>query len=100
MHPSARFALTAVSALVLWSSSMLACLRGDLDLPAAGIRFVIAFVVAKLGIGVLDMLLTAYRRMPTAVMAGPPVTPAERQGPPLRREADLADNGILEVGAD
>ena len=99
MHPSTRFALTAVSALVLWSSSMLACLRGDLDLPTAGIRFVIAFVVAKLGFGVLDMLLTAYRRVPVAAPATA-VTPVERQGPPLRRESDLAENGIVEVGAE
>jgi hypothetical protein len=107
MNPNTRFALTALAALGMASSSLMACLRGDLDLTAAGFRYVIAFVVAHIGIGLVDQLLTGYRRgAATAAAAAEAasfptvVTPVERAGHPLRRDADLTEHGILEVSAD
>lgn len=105
MNPNARFALTAVAALAMASSSLLACMRGDLDLTSAGFRFVIAFVVARIGLGVIDTLITGYRQgaaLQAAAAAAEPtvLTPVERPGPPLRRDSDLTEHGILEVNAD
>lgn len=108
MNPNTRFALVAVAALTMSASSLLATVRGDLDLTAAGLRYVIAFVVARVGIGILDVLLTGYRRgaLMNAVAAATPtdpstvVTPVERNGRPLRRDSDLEEHGILEVPAN
>ena len=96
MNPNARFALVAVAALAMASSSLLACLRGDLDLPAAGLRYVVAFVVARVGVGIVDILLTGYRR--GALINANVADAIERPGHPLRRDGDLEAHGIVEVG--
>jgi hypothetical protein len=92
VNPNARFALISIAALAMASSSLLACLHGDLDLPTAGLRYVAAFVVARIGIGMVDMLLTGYRRGAAlnAAAQASVATPVER-----RRE-----NDTLEVAAD
>jgi hypothetical protein len=106
VNPNARFALVALGALAMSASSLMACVRGDLDLPEAGLRYVIAFVVARVGVGIVDILLTGYRRgaaiqaAQAAAREREVLTPTERDGHPLRRGTDLADHGILEIGVD
>lgn len=63
MNPSFRFTLSLLVSLVLWAPTALACLRGDVDLGAAGVRYLAGFLVAHLATGVLGRLATAYRRI-------------------------------------
>jgi hypothetical protein len=61
MNPNTVFSASLVTSLVLWFPSMQACLRGDLDLPAAGLRYLAALVVSRLALKGLARLVTAYR---------------------------------------
>ena len=61
MNPNTVFSASLVTSLVLWFPSMQACLRGDLDLAPAGLRYVAALLVARLAVGGLARLVTAYR---------------------------------------
>jgi|GEM_PF-5339972 len=101
MNPNTVFSASLVTSLVLWLPSMLACLRGDLDLPAAGLRYLAALVVSRLALNGLARLVNAYRAAQGSAL--PPV-PAERppagQAPtgggepaPKRRRADPAAGG-------
>jgi len=61
MNPNTVFSVSLVTSLVLWYPSMQACLRGDLDLAPAGLRYVVALVVARLATNGLARLVNAYR---------------------------------------
>ena len=61
MNPNTVFSASLVTSLVLWFPSMQACLRGDLDLPPAGLRYLAALTVSRLAIGGLARLVAAYR---------------------------------------
>lgn len=81
MNPAAGLAVALVAALVLWLPSLSACLRGDTDLLTAALRYVAAFVAARLGVGIIGHLYEAYatdaaRRARTAPPAPPPAVSA------------------------
>jgi Na+-driven multidrug efflux pump len=61
MNPNAVFSASLVTSLLLWLPSMLACLRGDLDLAPAGLRYLAALIVSRLAMGGLARLLNVYR---------------------------------------
>jgi hypothetical protein len=60
MNPNTVFSATLVTSLVLWWPSMQACLRGDLDLAPAGLRYLAALFVARLAMNGLARLVNAY----------------------------------------
>ena len=61
MNPNTVFSASLVASLVLWFPSMQACLRGDLDLAPAGLRYVAALVVSRLVMNGIARLVSAYR---------------------------------------
>jgi hypothetical protein len=87
MNPNTVFSASLVTSLVLWFPSMQACLRGDLDLAPAGLRYLAALAVSRLAIGFLARLVSAYRagQHPEPV----PEEPASSEpDAPHRRRAD------------
>ena len=102
MNPNTAFSASLVTSLVLWFPSMQACLRGDLDLTPAALRYLAALTVSRLAMNFLARLLNAYRAsqqpLPSAADAmpagGPPSRPsaAPAAGPdqtaPQRRRGD------------
>jgi hypothetical protein len=102
MNPNTVFSASLVTSLALWFPSMQACLRGDLDLAPAGLRYLAALVVSRLAMNSLARLVNAYRAaqdpgVPAA--ADPPVgspAPADA-GPPVaqrRRDDRPGDSDI------
>jgi len=61
MNPSSVFSASLITSLVLWLPSMVACLRGDLDLSVAGLRFLVALALTRVALGGLARLVNAYR---------------------------------------
>ena len=61
MNPNTVFSASLVTSLVLWFPSMQACLRGDLDLAPAGLRYLAALAASRLAMGFLARLVAAYR---------------------------------------
>ena len=105
MNPNAAFSASLVTSLILWYPSMQACLRGDLDLTPAALRYLAALAVSRLAINFLARLLNAYRaqqqRDPTAAGTTPAGSPAPSQAPtgpeatpeqaaPHRRRSDIS----------
>ena len=74
MNPNTVFSASLVTSLVLWYPSMQACLRGDLDLTPAALRYLAALTVARIGMNFLARLVNAYR---AAQHADPPSPNAE-----------------------
>lgn len=64
MNPSARLALSLLAALVLWWPTMLASLRGDLDLTAGVARLAVAVLLAWFRIGLVGRLVHGYGAEP------------------------------------
>ena len=60
VHPGARFAVSLLASLALWLPSALACLRGDIDLAAAGLRYLAALALATAVVRILAHLVTSY----------------------------------------
>jgi len=83
MNPNTVFSASLVTSLVLWFPSMLACLRGDLDLAPAGLRYLAALAASRLALGGLARLVAAYR----AAHLDPPAAGAE----PHRRRDDRSN---------
>ena len=103
MNPNTVFSASLVTSLVLWFPSMQACLRGDLDLAPAGLRYLAALVVSRLAMNGLARLVNAYRAAqhadthaageaspPGAAPASPATVPqsASDSAPPQRRRSD------------
>lgn len=60
MHPHTRFTLALLASLGLWWPTLTAALAGDVDVLAAALRWVLAFLVASLAFHVIGSLLHAY----------------------------------------
>lgn len=61
--PHARLTAALVLSLVLWAPSGMAALRGDLDVVAAGVRYLIAFLGCRLAVSGITHLLASYRAL-------------------------------------
>lgn len=85
MNPNTVFSASLVTSLALWFPSMQACLRGDLDLAPAGLRYLAALLVARLAWGGLARLVNAYHTAQEPPAAGPEGAVAS---PPKRRRDD------------
>ena len=93
MNPNTVFSASLVASLVLWFPSMQACLRGDLDLVPAALRYLAALIISRLAMNGIARLVNAYRAIqeppgPAAAVADG-LPPAE-QGP-HRRRTDAGD---------
>src|SRR5207302_366497 len=84
MNPNTVFSASLVTSLVLWFPSMQACLRGDLDLAPAGLRYLAALVVARLAMTFLARLVNAYRaaQAPQPPASAQPPSPSAMSVPP------------------
>ena len=90
MNPNTVFSASLVTSLVLWFPSMQACLRGDLDLAPAGLRYVAALTVSRLAMGFLARLVSAYR---AAQHHDPPVSDVSSpEAPPASPPAGTPDS--------
>ena len=106
MNPNTVFSASLVTSLLLWYPSMQACLRGDLDLAPAGLRYLAALTASRLAMGGLARLVSAYRAAqhhdpagadaaqsgstPSAPAAAPP--PGADPAPRQRRRSDRSNN--------
>ena len=105
MNADTVFSVSLVTSLVLWFPSMQACLRGDLDLAPAGLRYLAALAVSRLAMGGLARLVAAYRAAQRQDSGGTeavqpdsaPAAPAKASSagsestPPQRRRSDRSN---------
>ena len=84
MNPNTAFSLSLLVSLLLWLPSVLASLRGELDMPAAGLRYLAALTLSRFAVGGVARLLSAYR----SVAAGSPAVeaPSGAETPRRRKE--------------
>ena len=101
MNPNTVFSVSLVTSLVLWYPSMQACLRGDLDLAPAGLRYVVALVVARLATNGLARLVNAYRasQEPEPPADRAPAAPPAAEPPRQRRRTDDGSDGESDAAA-
>ncbi len=83
MNPNTAFSLSLVVSLVLWLPSMLGSLRGELDMSAAGLRYLAALALSRFAVGGVARLLSAYR---SATGSPPDEVPSEPETPRRRKE--------------
>ncbi|MEW6477629.1 MAG: hypothetical protein AB1679_35740 [Actinomycetota bacterium] len=98
MNPNTVFSASLVASLVLWFPSMQACLRGDLDLTPAALRYLLALTLSRLAMNFLARLINAYRTAqlpepsgeaaPAAGSSASPSLTAETDATPHRRRTD------------
>jgi hypothetical protein len=94
MNPDTVFAASLVTSLILWFPSMQACLRGDLDLAPAGLRYLAALVVSRLIMNGIARLVSAYRAAQHHdPPAGDGAPDAEPQAAHRRRSDHPAETG-------
>lgn len=93
MNPNTVFSASLVTSLVLWYPSMQACLRGDLDLAPAGLRYLAALVVSRLAMNGLARLVNAYRAAQHAGThaAGEASPPGTSPSPPATAQPSAGD---------
>lgn len=60
MNPSLTLALSLVGSLVLAGPTLLGLARGSMGLETACFRYLIAFAIARVGVGVLGRLVVDY----------------------------------------
>jgi hypothetical protein len=102
MNPNTAFSASLVTSLVLWYPSMQACLRGDLDLTPAALRYLAALMLSRLAMNFLARLLNSYRlqQQPTVPDSGTPhaaggdsAAPISEPGARQRRRSDRHPEG-------
>lgn len=81
--PHARLAAALVLSLVLWAPFGLAALRSDLDVAAAGLRYLVAFLGCRFAVGGIAHLIVSYHAM--QAIETPEMALAQV---PMRRRAD------------
>ncbi len=61
MDPHLSLTFSLLISLGLWWGSMRATLEGNLDLPSSGLRFLLAFLLARGAVGLINLLVKNYR---------------------------------------
>ncbi len=61
--PHARLSAALILSLVLWAPFGLAALRSDIDVVAAGVRYLIAFLGCRFAVSGIAHLVVSYRSM-------------------------------------
>jgi hypothetical protein len=84
LEPPTQLTAALLLSLALWAPSGLATLDGQLDLVAAGIRYLIAFVGCRFAVGGIAYLLDSYH----AAHDDDASKPAPAGPIPQRRSAD------------
>ena len=88
MNPNTVFSASLVASLVLWFPSMQACLRGDLDLVPAALRYLAALIISRLAMNGIARLVNAYRAtQEPEVRVDPAATKATIDATPARAPA-------------
>jgi hypothetical protein len=95
MNSNTVFSATLVSSLVLWFPSMQACLRGDLDLVPAALRYLTALLISRLALNGIARLVNAYRatQEPASPADQASAAPPVGQPPAKRRRGDDGGDG-------
>jgi hypothetical protein len=62
VQPETRFATTLLASLALWAPTLVALLQGNIQLPDAALRYLLALVVAWIAIAAFNALLLGYHR--------------------------------------
>lgn len=60
MNPAARLSIALLVGLVLWLPTLGATMRGDVDLPESAIRYLVAFLLARVAVAGLARLVQGY----------------------------------------
>ena len=60
MNPAARLSTALLAGLVLWLPTFTATMRGDVELHVAALRYLLAFVLARVAVGCLARLVHTY----------------------------------------
>ena len=81
MNPAARLSIALLVGLLLWLPTLSATMRGEVGLPASGVRYLVAFGLAQLALEGLSRLVQGY------ATAAEPADSSES----LRRRADDMD---------
>jgi hypothetical protein len=90
MNPNTVFSASLVTSLVLWFPSMQACLRGDLDLTPAALRYLAALTVARIAMNFLARLVNTYGAAQPA--DPPPANTEDRSGPGAPKSQTVASS--------
>jgi hypothetical protein len=60
MNPAARLSVALLVGLVLWMPTFGATMRGDVDLPESAVRYLVAFLFARVAVAGLCALIRGY----------------------------------------
>ena len=60
MNPAARLSVALLLGLALWLPSLGASMRGEIDMPTAALRFLVAFLFARVAVAGVSWLLDSY----------------------------------------
>ena len=92
MNPNTVFSASLVASLVLWFPSMQACLRGDLDLVPAALRYLAALIISRLAMNGIARLVNAYRatQEPEVRVDQEPAIPLAAEPSPPRRQGSIS----------
>ena len=83
--------IALLAALALSAASLKAYLAGAIDLSTAGIRFLVAFIVAWIGVTILGIVVAGYGNIRPAT--------DEQPVPPRRRRTDASEDTAIDDGA-
>jgi hypothetical protein len=90
MNPAARLSVALLLGLVLWLPSLSASMTGQIDLPVAAGRYLVALLLARVAVGLLARLIEAYAVQAKVVAEPAPTVEVDRPDP----EASRLDDGV------
>lgn len=79
--PHARLAVALVLSLVLWAPFGLGALRGEIDVVAAAVRYLVAFVGTSVAVHGISHLLASYQQLQTGTVSAAPSSPSGAPAP-------------------